>query len=187
MQHRVCPWWLGYFLVNPLRKLYQSPEKILSPYLKPGMTVLDIGCGMGFFSIPMARMVGKTGKVFCVDVQEKMLRSLQRRSRRAGVEIIIQPRLCSTTTLELSDVENSIDFVLAFAVLHEVPDMLKTMEQVQKVLKEDGRLLLAEPKIHVSGSDFKKTIKSLEQQNFQTEKTPIIAGCHAILFKSGVL
>ncbi len=77
MAGNVCPHWVGYLLASPLRRLFQNPHKILGPYVEAGMTALDIGCAMGFFSLPLARMVGETGKIVCVDVQEKMLSSLQ--------------------------------------------------------------------------------------------------------------
>ena len=54
----VCPWWGGYFIDNPLRRLLHNPEKIIGPYVRPGMTVMDVGCGMGFCSIAMAKIVG---------------------------------------------------------------------------------------------------------------------------------
>jgi len=76
MPKRVCPAWLGHFLANPIRKLIHPPQKILSPYVREGMTVLDIGCGMGFFRISLAQMVGPNGKVIWVDMQEKMLQLL---------------------------------------------------------------------------------------------------------------
>ena len=60
---RVCPWWGGYFIDNRLRRLLHDPQKILRPYVKPGMTAMDIGCGMGLFSIEMARLVGDNGQV----------------------------------------------------------------------------------------------------------------------------
>ncbi|MEA1968069.1 MAG: hypothetical protein U9N77_07605 [Thermodesulfobacteriota bacterium] len=63
--------WVGHLLASPIRKLLQNPEKILSPHIKPGMTVLDIGCAMVFFSLPMAWMTGPDGKVVCMDIQEK--------------------------------------------------------------------------------------------------------------------
>jgi len=58
MAEKVCPVWVGYLLASPIRKLFQNPPKILSPYVENGMKVLDIGCVMGFFSLPLARMVG---------------------------------------------------------------------------------------------------------------------------------
>jgi len=55
-----------------MRRLFQDPETILSPYIKSGMKVLEVGPGMGFFSLPMARLIGETGRIYCVDLQEKM-------------------------------------------------------------------------------------------------------------------
>ena len=66
-EEHVCPVWVGYLLASPVRKLIQNPKKLLSPYVEEGMTVLDAGCAMGFFSLPMARMVGPNGKVICGD------------------------------------------------------------------------------------------------------------------------
>ncbi|QTA78393.1 SAM-dependent methyltransferase [Desulfonema limicola] len=92
MSKRVCPIWIGYLLLNPIRKLYQNPEKILSPYVSEGMTVLDMGCAMGYFSIPLARLVGTDGKVICADIQEKMLKSLEKRAAKAGLSDRIETR-----------------------------------------------------------------------------------------------
>ncbi len=71
--HHICPWWYAYTFDNPLRHLFHKPERMLAGYVKPGMTVMDIGCGMGFFSIGMARMVGEEGAVISVDLQQQML------------------------------------------------------------------------------------------------------------------
>jgi hypothetical protein len=68
MPAKVCPAWLGHFLANPIRKLINPPQTILTPYVRERMTVLDVGCGMGFFNIPLAQMVGTNGKVICVDL-----------------------------------------------------------------------------------------------------------------------
>ena len=59
MSH-VCPSWCGFFIDNPLRRLIHNPTKIFGPYVQPGMTVMDVGCGMGLFSIAMgsARRAG---------------------------------------------------------------------------------------------------------------------------------
>ena len=83
MAHSVCPWWLGYLLASPIRKLIQDPDRILSPYVKPGMVALDVGSAMGFFTLPLARIVGSTGHVIAIDLQEKMIKSLRRRATRS--------------------------------------------------------------------------------------------------------
>src|SRR5512144_604865 len=93
MAHDVCPWWLGYVLANPLRRLYQNPTSILAPYLRPGMTVIETGPGMGFFTLDIARLAGNSGRVIAIDVQPKMLSGLRRRARRAGVLDRIDLRL----------------------------------------------------------------------------------------------
>ena len=94
MAHRVCPWWLGYFHIGPLRQWLQPAKKLLGPYIRPGMAVMDVGCGMGHFSLPMARMVGGDGRVVCVDIQQKMINSLRRRAKRAGLTARLDLRVC---------------------------------------------------------------------------------------------
>ena len=82
MAERVCPWWLGYLLASPIRRWFENPQDVLGPHLKSGATALDVGCAMGFFSLPMAELVGPNGRVICVDLQERMIRSLRKRADR---------------------------------------------------------------------------------------------------------
>ena len=63
----VCPHKIAFVLDNPFRKLLQNPSKIVGEYIRQGDTVIDLGCGPGFFSIPMAGFVGENGKVIAVD------------------------------------------------------------------------------------------------------------------------
>ena len=147
MQHHVCPVWVGYVLANPLRKLYHPPHRILLPWVSPGMTVLDVGSAMGFFSVPLAHLVGETGQVICVDVQQKMLQRLQKRAARAGVGEQILTQQVNHDTLSLDP--DVVDFALAFAVVHEVPNAQSFLQQVFWALKPNGSLLLAEPTGHV--------------------------------------
>ncbi|RLC00254.1 MAG: methyltransferase type 11 [Deltaproteobacteria bacterium] len=172
MSEHICPLWVGYLLVSRVRKLLQNPEKILSPYVSEGMTVLDIGCAMGFFSLPLGRMVGQSGKVICVDMQEKMVASLEKRARKAGVSDRIETRLCSQDSLSLNDFTEKIDFALAFAVVHEVPDASVFFSQVRETLKPGGTLLMAEPKGHVSEKAFETTISVAEQNGFKRGGSP---------------
>lgn len=179
----VCPAWLGYFLASPMRKLIQSPQTILTPYVKEGMTVLDIGCGMGFFSIPLAQMVGATGKVICVDMQEKMLKGLYKRAQKARLSARIEIRLCSQHTMGLQDLAEEINFALAFAVIHEVPDPARFFAELFATVAPSGSVLLAEPKAHVSQEEFTGTLSMATQQGFTPVKTLHIFRSRSVLLK----
>ena len=92
MSHHVCPWWGGYFIDNWLRRRLHQPERILSPYVRCGMRVMDFGCGMGIFALALARLVGDDGQVIAVDLQQKMLDVVVNRAKRAGVAHRIRTR-----------------------------------------------------------------------------------------------
>ena len=166
LSQHVCPFWVGYLLANPLRKLIQNPEEILKPFVQEGMTVLDVGSAMGFFTLPMARMVEPAGKVYAADVQEKMLKSLEKRARKAGVSAIIEPRHSLPETLDLQDLNGKIDFALAFAVAHEMPDAARLFSELAVLLKPSGKILLAEPKGHVNAAAFQETLAIAENHAF---------------------
>lgn len=174
MAHRVCPWWNGYLLLSPLRRLGQSPRTILGPYLRPGMTVLDVGCAMGFFTLDAARMVGPEGRVVGVDLQPRMIATLERRARRAGLAGRIETRVCPGDSLGLADLEGSVDLALAFAVVHEVPDQPRLMAELRSVLRADGRLLIAEPSGHVTDEEFRTSIALAEEAGFSVCERPVI-------------
>ena len=187
MHHRVCPWWLGYMLASPLRRLLYGPEEILSPYIREGMNVLDLGCGMGFFSLPAARMVGKTGKVICVDLQEKMIRGLLKRSNKAGLSSRIDARVCRPDSLGLGDINGKIDFALAFALIHEVPDKERLLSEISAAMKQNGKLLIAEPKGHVSGKGFDQTVSASQHAGFRVISDVSIRRSYAVLLiKQGI-
>lgn len=81
----VFPWWGGYLLLSPLRKRSVDPMDLLRPYVWEGMLALDAGCAMGFFSLPLARLVGPSGRVVCVDIQKRMIAALKRRAASTGL------------------------------------------------------------------------------------------------------
>ena len=179
MSEKVCPYWVGYFLISPLRRFIQNPDKILGPHVKSGMTALDIGCGMGFFTLPLARMVGPNGRVVCVDIQEKMLRTLHRRASKAGVADRIIARLGNPNSLNLNEFDHQFDFGLAFAVVHEVPEVPLFFAEVSKAMKSGARCLLAEPTGRVSLEKFEATLSAAGEKGFMVVATPKIVRCHA--------
>ena len=183
MAERVCPFWVGFILVSPIRKLWQNPDKILRPYVKEGMQVLDIGCAMGFFSLPLARMVGREGKVVCVDLQEKMIAYLQKRASKADLSERIETRMCTEKSLGLTGLEEKIDFILASAVVHEVPEPDTFFSQVHNALSPNGQFLVLEPKGHVSLADFKNTMDIAQASGFEKISNPPIKRCHTVLLE----
>lgn len=170
MAAHTCPTWLGYFLINPLRKLLESPEKILGPHITPGMTVLEPGPGMGFFTLPMAEMVGSNGKVVVVDIQEKMLAKLRKRAAKAGFDQRIEARLASGPSLAVADLAGKVDFCAAIHVVHEMPDQAAFFGQIYEALKPGGRMLLIEPKGHVKEKDFAVSLSKAQAAGFKTDK-----------------
>jgi len=183
MANNVCPFWVGYILASPIRAYFQNPKKILKPYIDKGMTVLDIGCAMGFFTIPMAHMVKYNGRVICLDVQDKMLTALKKRALKDDVFERIDPRLTTSDNLGINDLKEQVDFALAFAVVHEVPDIKRFFSQLNPVLKPDAKFLVAEPKGHVSESDFATSISIAESAGFIELERPSIFRSRTVLLQ----
>jgi len=182
MAHRVCPWWMGYLLAGPIRRLLENPKKMLSGLVEPGMTVLDVGCAMGFFTLPAARMIGPQGRVIAVDLQEKMLNSLRRRARRAGLLERIELRNCSEADLGLGDLADQVDLALAFHVVHEVPDASGFFAQLYPAVKPGGKLLLAEPAGHISLDEYADTEGTARRAGFVSLDQPEFRRSRATLF-----
>jgi ubiquinone/menaquinone biosynthesis C-methylase UbiE len=181
MASYVCPWWAAPFTINtPLRKLVHDPRKIVGPYVKSGMTVLDVGCGVGWFSIPMAVMAGEAGKVLAVDLQRQMLDMLRRRAEKAGVADRIELHQCEKDRL---GIDAELDFALVFAMLHEVPDPDRLLGEIYTNLKPGGKLLLAEPPIHVPAKAFAREAAVAEEVGFRLLDRPRLRWSHAALFE----
>ena len=175
----VCPWWLCFTFDNLLRRLIQNPEKIIEPYVHAGDTVLDVGPGMGYFSIPLAKMVGERGRVFAADVQMEMLNALQKRAKRAGVEKRITLHLCKKDSLGLN---TKFDFALAFWMIHEVPEQESFFKEIRSLLKPNGKLLISEPTIHVTKAMYEETVKKAIRAGFTLKSNPKIFLSRSALF-----
>jgi len=182
MSNRVCPWWLGYFLVSPVRRWGQGdPTEILKPYVGEGMIVLEPGPGMGFFTIPLARLVGASGRVVAVDLQPKMIARLKRRAAKADLLDRIEARVTSAETLGVEDLAGKVDFILAFAMVHEVPDAKRFFSEIVRAAKPGASLLLAEPRGHVNNAKFDAELASAAAAHFEVAARPVIRRSRAAL------
>jgi ubiquinone/menaquinone biosynthesis C-methylase UbiE len=143
--HLPAPAYTGYFFGSKLRHRGQPPSGIIeSSGIKPGMTVVDLGCGSGAFTPYVARAVGKEGRVYGVDIQAGMLKQLER--KLAGEEFRdvtnVESKLASAYELPFED--GTIDLVYMVGVLQEIPDRGKALREVYRVLKKGGTLAVTE-------------------------------------------
>jgi ubiquinone/menaquinone biosynthesis C-methylase UbiE len=167
---QVCPIELAGYLDTSIRRWIQDPRKILSPFVAPGMTALDVGCGPGFFSIELARLVGPHGKVIAADLQPGMLKKLA--SRVEGTELSGRTQLVKCDSSRLN-VTNPVDFALAFYVVHEVPNKPRLFQELANILVENGKVLLVEPKLlHVTRRQFCETVNYASLVGFQCAQGP---------------
>ena len=179
---RVCPWWLAPTLDNPIRRLIHNPENILSRYIERGQKVLDLGCGSGTFTIAIAKMVGETGKVIAIDAQDEMLQILRKKAAKEGLGSRIVIHRSEPDRIGVSD---KVDFALAFYMIHEVPDVEAFLKEVASLIKDKGKLLIVEPKFHVSASSFEKTIEAARLAGFKATSEPKIRFSRSVLFEIG--
>jgi cyclopropane fatty-acyl-phospholipid synthase-like methyltransferase len=181
MGHRICPWWLGYVLASPLRRLLQDPAAVIKPYVREGMTVLEPGPGMGFFTLELVRQVGASGRVVAVDVQPRMIAGLKRRLAKAGLLERTDARLASSDSLDLQDLQGKVDFALAMAVVHEMPSSSRFFAEVAAAMKPGAVLLLAEPSGHVKKDAFEAELRDAAAAGLEVAGRPVIARSHAAL------
>ena len=167
----VCPWWCCFTFDNPIRRLFHNPARIVSPYIRAGNTVIDIGPGMGYFTRTMCGLVGKKGRVIAVDIQQKMLDSLKRRVAKLGLAGRLRTHLAGPKQFGVND---KADFILAFWMVHEVPDKPEFFRQAARLLKPGGTFLLAEPYLHVSKKAFSDTVHAALAAGLKVKESPRI-------------
>lgn len=154
--HRICPAGRSGYLESRLRSLVQNPEKILRPYIKTGMRVLDMGCGPGFFTIPMACLVGEKGCVVACDLQLDMLNKAADKIYDTEIRDRIVFHQSGETSIGLSA---PFDFVLGFYVVHELPDQKAFFAEIADLISGGGKFLMVEPPVHVSRKDFDRSVE----------------------------
>ncbi len=141
---------------------------------------MDLGCGPGFFSLAMAKLVGEKGKVISVDIQDEMLQMVKRKSEREGLSSRIVLHKAQPEKLGITEM---VDFTLAFYMVHEVQDKKSFLSEVSSHLKPDGRFLIVEPKFHVSKSNFDSTLEIARSAGLEQISEPKFSFDRAVLLK----
>jgi SAM-dependent methyltransferase len=147
------------------------------------MTVLEPGSGMGFFTLDLARLVGPSGRVIAVDIQPKMLDRMKRRAAKSALLDRIDARLAASDSMGIADLAGSVDFTLAFAVVHEFPDPGRFFSEVAGASKAGASLLVAEPKGHVKQSYFDTELEAAAGAGFNVNDRPWIRASRTALLK----
>ena len=179
IEQRICPVAMAGHLDNRFRRWVQNPFRILTPYLKEGMTALDMGCGPGYFTLAMAQLTGPSGRVIAADLQEGMLDKLRMKIRGSTLEQRISLHQCLPDKIGVTD---PVDFILLFYVIHEVPDKDKLFEELAGILNPTGRIFISEPPFHVSKKAFATMLKAaatrglgvLERPKIRLSKTAVL-------------
>ncbi|WP_413831289.1 class I SAM-dependent methyltransferase [Desulfobacula sp.] len=160
---RICPVEMAGSLDLKIRRWVQNPKKILKHYIQEGMHVLELGCGPGFFTIDIAQMIGKKGKVIAVDLQEGMLQKVRDKIKGTKLEKRIILHKCDENKIGIS---KKVDFILLFYMVHEVRDKESLFTEIESILKPNGKILIVEPPFHVSKKAFEDTIKKASEAGF---------------------
>jgi ubiquinone/menaquinone biosynthesis C-methylase UbiE len=145
------------------------------------MTVLDLGCGPGLFSLDMAQMVGPSGRVIAADLQEGMLQKLSDKIRGTDLEGRITLHKCEEGKIGVTD---QLDFVLLFYVVHEVPDKEALFKEISSLLNPDGLVLMVEPPFHVSKAAFAETISIARGSGFTDSKGPKVLFSKSVILRA---
>ena len=175
---RVCPWERVRHFDNFLRPLVHNPRKLFGPYVQPGMTVLDVGCGRGFASLGLARLVGEDGMVISADLQPEMLEMVKERAASTGLMERITFHRCEPGRI---GVRARVDFAVAFWMVHEVPDIEAFLREMRAILSPGGRFFLAEPKMHTSQLEFDSTVEKSVAAGFAVLHKPKVLFSRAVV------
>ena len=127
---------------NLLRHIFSPPERLVGKYVQPGERAADLGCGAGFHTLPMARIVGAEGSVYAVDFDPKAIAQLERRAMSKGYHRIIKARAASAGAIDFIE-SQSIHFVLAEGLLCCMTDHAGAIRQIRRILRPAGRAYLS--------------------------------------------
>lgn len=166
--HFPAPAFIGFFLDSDRRRKLQPAEDFIQAAgIKPGMRVLEIGCGSGAYTTFVARAIGPEGKVEALDIQPAMLAQLEKKLSQPAFQDIHNITLHQADAYQLPFGDGELDLVYLVTVLPEIPDQARALKEISRVLKPGGILavaeLLADPDYPFKGT----TIRRCEQAGYE--------------------
>ncbi len=157
MHYLGAPW-----LTRESREREEDAKTMFAQFgIKPGMTVCDVGCGNGFYTLPMAEAVGEKGKVYAVDIQVQMLRLLRKRALKQKIDNI-EYILGTYSNPKLPD--NSCDIIILVDAYHEFSHPVHMLKHMRRALKPGGRMILVEFRMEDPNVPIKLLHKMSKQQ-----------------------
>lgn len=157
MHYAGAPW-----LMRESRQREEDCETLLAALkIQPGQTVCDMGCGNGFYTLPMAKLVGEGGKLLAVDIQPEMLHMLDERAKSEGLKNIA---LITGTQTDPQLEPESVDLILLVDVYHEFSHPRQMLAAMHKALKPEGRIALAEFRLEDRNVPIKRLHKMSKKQ-----------------------
>lgn len=168
--HFPAPAFIGRFLDSDLRRKMQPPRLVVQySGAKPGMQVLEIGCGSGAFTTHFARAVSPDGRVYALDIQPAMLEMLGTKLKRPEFQDIENIDLINQSAYQLPFEDGTLDLVYMITVLQEIPDQRKTLQEVKRVLRRGGILAVTELLLDPDYSLITTTTLTCEQAGFKLD------------------
>jgi SAM-dependent methyltransferase len=128
--------------LDPIRRLFESPKKLIEPYVKDGQVVADLGCGSGYYTLALAELVGPKGKVYAVDLGKGCIRALEKKARKSGYRNI---EAHASSASDVSFIEDrSVDFVFANGLLCSMAEHRKeAVNEIRRILKGEGQAFIS--------------------------------------------
>lgn len=129
-------------LDNPLRRKVLPQDKVIKIIdIKKGQKIADIGCGIGYFTIPIAKFIGEDGLVYAIDINEEMLNETK---RRVSEEKLKNVRIVHSRENDFFIEDNSVDLIFTATVFHELNDSNRFLDECKRILKDNGKLVVLE-------------------------------------------
>ena len=129
-------------ILDPIRRLFEPPNKLIEPYVKTGQVVADLGCGWGYYTFPIADLVGPDGMIYAVDLDKKCIQAIQNKAKKGGHHNI---EAHASSASDLSFIKDgAVDFVFAYGLLCSMAHHRESaVNEIKRILKSTGQAYLS--------------------------------------------